>query len=60
MGPARAIQDHLHQGFVKGRDEMTEAMDPFSISQRLAQGLSHSDAHILIGVVIIDVGIPHR
>jgi hypothetical protein len=39
---------------------MTEPINPFSITQGLAEGLSHGNAHIFIGVVIIDMGIPHR
>jgi hypothetical protein len=39
---------------------MTESINPFSIAQSLTEGLPHRDSHIFIGVVIIDVGIPHR
>ena len=39
---------------------MTEAVDATPVSQGLGQGLPHSNANVLIGVVIIDVGIAHR
>ena len=35
-------------------------MDSAPIAKRLGQGLANGDPHILIGVVIIDVGVPHR
>jgi hypothetical protein len=60
MRPARAIQGHLHQGFIEGRYKVTEAMNAFSISQGLAEGLSHRNADVFVGVVIIYVGITHR
>ncbi|EAU70941.1 enoyl-(acyl carrier protein) reductase [Synechococcus sp. BL107] len=39
---------------------MTEAMNAFSISQGLAEGLSHRNADVFVGVVVIDVGITYR
>ena len=60
MRTTRAIQCHLHKGFIEGRYEMTESINPFSITQGLAEGLTHGNAHIFIGVVIIDMGITHR
>ena len=35
-------------------------MDATPVAKRLGQGLPHGNAHVLIGVVIIDVGIAHR
>jgi hypothetical protein len=35
-------------------------MNAFSISQGLAEGLSHRNADVFVGVVVIDVGITHR
>ena len=37
---------------------MTEAMDTASDAWGLSQGLAKGDPHILIGVVVVDVGIP--
>ena len=57
MGPAGAVQCHLHQGFIEGCQEMTEAVNALAITEGLAQGLTDGDADIFIGVVVIDVGI---
>jgi predicted ribosomally synthesized peptide with nif11-like leader len=35
-------------------------MDAAPVTQRLRQGLTDGDAHIFIGVVIVDVGVTHR
>jgi predicted ribosomally synthesized peptide with nif11-like leader len=35
-------------------------MDAAPVAQRLGQGLTDGDAHIFIGVVIVDVGVAHR
>ena len=34
-------------------------MNALAITEGFAQGLPHRDAHILVGVVIIDMGISH-
>ena len=39
---------------------MAKAMNAAAITEGLSQGLAHGDAHIFIGVVIIDVRIPFR
>jgi predicted ribosomally synthesized peptide with nif11-like leader len=35
-------------------------MDTAPVAQRLGQGLADGNAHIFIGVVIVDVGVAHR
>jgi hypothetical protein len=54
---AAAIQRHLHQRFIQRCHEMTEAVDAAPIAQGLGEGLAHGDAHILIGVVVVDMGV---
>ena len=54
---AAAIQRHLHQRLIQRRHEVPEAVDAAPLSKRLGQGLAHGDAHILIGVVVVDVGV---
>jgi len=58
--PAAAIERHLHQGLIERRHEVAEAVDAAAVAQRLRQGLADGDAHIFIGVVIVDVGVAHR
>ena len=36
---------------------MTEAMNAAPVAKGLGEGLSHSDTHILIGVVVVDMGV---
>ena len=55
-----AVECHLHQSLIQRCHEMAEAMDTAPIAKRLRQGLANGDPHILIGVVVVDVGIPHR
>ncbi len=57
MGPAVAVEGHLHQRLIEGRDEIAEAMDATPLAQGLGQGLADGDTHVLVGVVIVDVGI---
>ena len=57
MGATGTIQNHLHQCFIKRCHKVTEALDATPMTQRLSQSLTHGNAHILIGVVIIDMGI---
>ncbi len=57
MRPAAAVERHLHQRLIQWRQEVAEAVDATSVAQGLGQGLPHGDAHILIGVVIVDVGV---
>ena len=57
VGPAGAIKGHLHQGLIKGRHEMAEAMDAAAVAQGLGQGLADGDAHVLVAVVVIDMGV---
>ena len=35
-------------------------MDAAPVPQGLCQGLPHGNPHVLIGVVIVDVGVSHR
>jgi hypothetical protein len=53
------IQHHLHQSFIQRCPKMAEAMNATPILQSLRQGLSQRDAHIFVGVVIVDVQIPY-
>jgi hypothetical protein len=39
---------------------LTETVDAAAVSQSLGQGLAHSNPHIFVGVVIIDMGVTHR
>ena len=57
MGPTGAIQDHLHQRLIEGRHEMAEALDTTAIAEGLGQGLADGDAHVLVAVVVIDMGV---
>ncbi len=57
MGPAVAVEGHLHQRLIEGRDEIAEAMDATPLAQGLGQGLAEGDADVLIGVVVVDVGV---
>ena len=57
MGPAGAIQGHLDQSLIQGRYEMAEAMDAAAVAQGLGQGLADGDAHVLVAVVVINVGV---
>jgi len=57
VGPAAAVQRHLHQRLIEGCHEMPKAVNAAAIAQGLGQGLPHGDAHVLVGVVIIDVGV---
>ena len=36
---------------------MPEAMDAAPVTEGLGQGLAHGDAHVFVGVVIVDVGV---
>ena len=60
VGATGTIQGHLNQGLIQRCHEVTEAVDAAPIPQGLGQGLPHSNAHVLIGVVIVDVGVSHR
>ena len=42
---------------VHRHDEVSGAQDAFFIAQRDPEGLAHSDAHVLDGVVLIDVEV---
>ncbi len=57
VGPAGAIQGHLHQRLIEGRHEMAKALDATAIAQGLGQGLADGNTHVLVAVVIIDVGV---
>ena len=57
VGAAGAIKRHLHQGLIKRSQKVPEAVDALAIPQGLTQGLAQGDPHILIGVVVIDVGV---
>jgi hypothetical protein len=54
---ATAIERHLHQRLIQRCHEMAEAVDAAPIAQGLGEGLAHGDAHILIGVVVVDMGV---
>ena len=60
VGAPGAVQGHLHQGLIQRCHEVTEAMDAAPVPQGLGQGLPHGNPHVLIGVVIVDVGVSHR
>ena len=55
--PTRAIQGHLHQGLIEGRQEVPEAVDAAAVPKGLGEGLPEGDAHVLVGVVVVDVGV---
>ena len=57
MRPTGAVQCHLHQSLIQGCYELPESMDSAPITQSLGQGLAQGDAHILIGVMVIDVRV---
>ena len=57
VGPTGAIQGHLHQSLIEGRHEMAEALDAAAIAEGLGQGLADGDAHVLVAVVVIDMGV---
>jgi hypothetical protein len=57
VGPTGAIQGNLHQRLIEGRHEMAEALDAAAIAEGLGQGLADGDAHILVAVVVIDMGV---
>ena len=55
MRATRAVQCHLNQSLIKRGHELTESVDPAPISQGLGKGLAQSDAHILVGVMVVDM-----
>ena len=57
MWPAGAVEGHLHQSFIEGRHKVTKAVDAAAISEGLPKRLAQGDAHVLIGVVIVDMGV---
>ena len=60
MRPTGAVQCHLHQSLIQGRYELSESMDSAPITQSLGQGLAQSDAHILVGVMVVDMRVTNR
>ena len=57
VGPAGAIEGHLHQGLIEGRHKVAEAVDAAAIAQGLGQGLADGNPHVLVRVVVVDVGV---
>ena len=55
--PAAAVERHLHQGLIEGRHKVAKAVNAAAIAQGLGQRLAHGDAHVLVGVVVVDVGV---
>ena len=58
VGATGAVQRHLHQGFVQRGQEMPKTINPAAIPQSLPQGLPQADAHVFVGVVIVNLGVP--
>ena len=57
MRATGAVQCHLNQCLIQRGYELSESIDPASISQGLGQGLAQSDAHILVGVMVVDMRV---
>jgi hypothetical protein len=59
VGAPGKVQHHLHQRLIQRSPEVTKTVNAAPILQRLRQRLSQGNAHVLIGVVVVDVQIPH-
>jgi len=57
VGATGAVEGHLHQGLIEGGEEVAEATDAAAVGEGLGQGLAQGDAHVLVGVVVVDVGV---
>jgi hypothetical protein len=57
VGPAGAVERHLNQGLIQGSQEVAEPLDAAPVAEGLGQGLAEGDPHVLIGVVVVDVGV---
>ena len=57
VGPAGAIEGHLHQGLIQGRHKVAKAVDAAPVGEGLGEGLANGDAHVFVGVVVVDVGV---
>jgi hypothetical protein len=57
VGATREVEGDLHQRFIQGRNEVTEADDAFTIAQCLRQGHPERNPDIFIGVVVVDVDV---
>lgn len=57
VGPSGKVEHYFDEGFVKGGDEMAEAVNPFAIAQGLGQGHAEGNPHIFVGVVVVNFPI---
>ena len=57
MRATGAVQRHLNQSLIQRCHELSESINSTTISQGLGKGLAQSDAHILVGVMVVDMRV---
>ena len=58
VGATRDVEGHLHQRLVERQGDRREPADARLVPEGLGQGLAEHDAHVLDGVVGVDVEVP--
>ena len=56
-GPAGQVEGHLDQRLVEGEGDRAEAPDAGLVPEGLGQRLAEGDAHVLDGVVGVDLEV---